>query len=81
MGWLMTSRLLVGYGRSDSIPPVGLNPPDANGLCLPPGVTSRIVARSGQEVVPGSGYVWHPAPDGGATVPTDDGGWIYVANS
>jgi secreted PhoX family phosphatase len=25
--------------------------------------------------------VWHPFPDGGASVPTADGGWIYVSNS
>lgn len=52
---------------------------DANGLRLPPGFTSRIVARSGREV-PGSDYVWHDAPDGGACFPDGDG-WIYVSNS
>ena len=77
----MSSRLLLGCAGSDAVPPDDLNPPDSNGLRLPPGVTSRIVALSGQEPVPGSGYVWHPAPDGGATFPTDDGGWVYVSNS
>lgn len=52
---------------------------DANGLQLPPGFTSRIVARSGEKV-PGSEYVWHPAPDGGACFP-DGQGWVYVSNS
>ena len=28
-----------------------------------------------------SDYVWHNAPDGGAIIATDDGGWIYVSNS
>ena len=53
---------------------------DANGLRLPAGFTSRVVARSGQPVVPG-GYLWHPAPDGGAVFAQPDGGWIYTSNS
>lgn len=57
-----------------------LGAPDSNGIRLPPGVTSRIVARSGR-VVSGSSYSWHSAPDGGATFPTTDGGWVYVSNS
>ncbi|MGQ0631165.1 MAG: alkaline phosphatase PhoX [Sporichthyaceae bacterium] len=52
---------------------------DAHGLRLPPGFTSRIVARSGQRV-PGTDYSWHPAPDGGACF-ADGAGWIYVSNS
>lgn len=59
----------------------GLQPPDANGVRLPPGFTSRIVARSGQAAVRGAAYAWHPAPDGGACYATADGGWIYVSNS
>lgn len=53
---------------------------DANGLCLPAGFTSRVIATSGQ-VVAGTSYVWHAAPDGGACFPTSDGGWIYTSNS
>lgn len=53
---------------------------DANGVRLPAGFTSRVVARSGA-VVPGTRYVWHGAPDGGAVFPTSTGGWIYVSNS
>ena len=53
---------------------------DAAGLRLPVGFRSRVVARSGQ-VVAGTGYVWHDAPDGGAVFPTSTGGWIYVSNS
>ncbi|MCZ7439183.1 DUF839 domain-containing protein [Micromonospora sp. WMMC241] len=52
---------------------------DANGLQLPAGFTGRVVARSGQRV-PGTSYVWHWAPDGGACFPAGDG-WIYVSNS
>lgn len=55
-----------------------LLPPDQNGVRLPAGFTSRIVARSGQELF---GYKWHAAPDGGAVFATADGGWIYVSNS
>jgi uncharacterized protein len=58
-----------------------LLPVDDNGLKLPPGYKSRIVARSGKTSVDSSEYKWHPAPDGGATFATADGGWVYVSNS
>lgn len=58
-----------------------LQPPDENGIRLPVGFRSRIVARSGSKPVATADYVWHSAPDGGATFETDDGGWIYVSNS
>ena len=58
-----------------------LEPPDEHGLMLRPGFTSRVVARSGERPVPASAYVWHAAPDGGATFSTADGGWIYVSNA
>lgn len=53
--------------------------PDANGLFLPPGFTSRIVGVSGQPVT-GTSYTWHGAPDGGATYAHPDGSWTYVSN-
>ncbi|WP_158881388.1 alkaline phosphatase PhoX [Amycolatopsis anabasis] len=52
---------------------------DANGIQLPAGFTSRVVARSGQQVA-NTGYTWHHAPDGGAVF-ADGSGWIYVSNS
>lgn len=55
-----------------------LQPPDQNGVRLPRGFSSRIVAYSGQNLF---GYHWHAAPDGGATFAAADGGWIYVSNS
>jgi secreted PhoX family phosphatase len=58
-----------------------LLPPDENGVMLPAGFKSRIVARTGESPTASSEYIWHPAPDGGATFATDDGGWIYVSNS
>lgn len=57
-----------------------LRAPDENGLRLPAGFRSRIVARSGHPVTPG-GHPWHAAPDGGATFPLRGGGWVYVSNS
>ncbi|MEJ7585065.1 MAG: hypothetical protein WKF43_13520 [Acidimicrobiales bacterium] len=58
----------------------GLQGADANGLRLWPGFRSRKIATTGQ-LVPGTGYTWHSAPDGGAVFETDGGGWIYVSNS
>jgi len=57
-----------------------LGAPDANGLRLPPGFTSRVIARTGERVA-GTSYSWHLLPDGGATFATEDGGWIYTSNS
>lgn len=54
--------------------------PDENGLLLPVGFTSELLAVGGQEV-PGTSYRWHPFPDGGACFAIDDGGWVYVNNS
>ena len=54
---------------------------DENGVRLPEGFKSRIVAQSGREVISGQGYLWHGAPDGGACFATDNDGWIYVSNS
>ncbi|HZF89720.1 alkaline phosphatase PhoX [Streptomyces sp.] len=56
-----------------------LGSPDANGIRLPSGFTSRVIARSGQRVA-GTSYTWHNAPDGGACY-ADGTGWIYVSNS
>ncbi len=52
---------------------------DANGIALPAGFSSRVIARSGQRVGSTS-YTWHNAPDGGACY-ADGSGWIYVSNS
>ncbi|MDC0766121.1 alkaline phosphatase PhoX [Streptomyces sp. HD] len=56
-----------------------LGSPDANGIRLPSGFSSRVIARSGQ-TVSGTSYSWHNAPDGGACY-ADGSGWIYVSNS
>ena len=53
---------------------------DANGVILPRGFTSRILATTG-DVVAGTTYPWHPAPDGGAVFAQPDGSWVYTSNS
>ena len=58
----------------------GLLAADANGVMLPKGFTSRILATS-EVLVDGTTYPWHPAPDGGAVFPQPDGGWVYTSNS
>jgi secreted PhoX family phosphatase len=53
---------------------------DANGLMLPAGFTSRVVATTGA-TVGATSHVWHAAPDGGATFASPGGGWVYVSNA
>lgn len=55
--------------------------PDANGLLLPQGFTSRIVSKTGELPVATSTYNWHALPDGGATFALPNGGWVYASNS
>jgi len=54
--------------------------PDANGIILPEGFTSRIIATSG-DLVPNTSHQWHIFPDGASTFSDGDGGWYYVCNS
>ena len=74
------NQALAGpFVRSNS--PYGpLNPPDDNGLTLPDGFSSRVIAQ-GNTPVPGTTYPWHIFSDGAATYRTGDGGWILVSNS
>ncbi|HCG6789355.1 TPA: DUF839 domain-containing protein [Vibrio parahaemolyticus] len=58
-----------------------LQPADQNGLMLPKGFSSRIIATSHMPVTGESSYIWHDAPDGGAVFSATDNGWIYVSNS
>lgn len=58
-----------------------LGAPDANGIRVASGFTSRVVAKSGKAPAVGKPYVWHILPDGGAAFPVAGGGWIYVSNS
>ena len=70
---------LAGPAVAGDSPYGPLQPPDANGLMLPPGFSSRIVAR-GLQPVPGTAYQFPPYPDGQAVFATD-GGWILATNS
>ncbi len=54
--------------------------PDANGVRLPSGFTSRVIAR-GSSPVDGTGYTMPIFPDGSSTFETPDGGWILAVNS
>jgi hypothetical protein len=54
--------------------------PDENGLRLPAGFTSRVIAVTGRPV-PNTLHLWHPLPDGGACFAMADGGWAYTSNS
>jgi hypothetical protein len=67
-----------------AVPGVGpygpLGPPDANGVRLPEGFTSRVIARVDQEIGPRP-YKFHGLPDGMGTYRTKDGGFILVSNS
>ena len=54
--------------------------PDANGMILPPGFTSRVVAVAG-EPVGDTDFEWHIFPDGAATFDDGNGGWIHTVNS
>jgi uncharacterized protein len=69
---------LAAPARAGVSPYGPLGPADANGLMLPPGFSSREVARGLSQV---KGYPWPVFPDGQATFPTADGGWILVTNS
>lgn len=62
------------YGSLDGIEP------DENGIILPPGFTSRVIAVAG-EPVGASGYVWPIFPDGAATFDDGKGGWYHTVNS
>jgi hypothetical protein len=73
-------RALAAPVQPGESPYGDLLPPDVHGLQLPEGFTSRVVAVS-LAPVEGTTHVWHPFPDGGACVPADDGGWVYVSNS
>jgi secreted PhoX family phosphatase len=79
LGFTMSRSAIAAPAQSGPSPYGPLQPADRRGLRLPPGFTSRIVARSGRPVGT-TGYVWHGAPDGGACY-ADGAGWIYVSNA
>lgn len=78
-GTLWRGAAYAAPAQPGSGPYGALGAPDSNGVRLPAGFTSRVIARSGQKVA-GTSYTWHSAPDGGACY-ADGTGWIYVSNS
>lgn len=68
-----------GAGRFANIGPLG--EPDALGIRVPEGFSTRIVAVTNQAPVSGGSYLWHIFPDGGGVMPKADGGWYYISNS
>src|SRR5688500_18890636 len=83
LGAVFAPELILGCGpQRSNFENIGpLKPPDQNGVQVAEGFSARVLARGGQAPTSRSGYVWHGAPDGGATYATGDGGWIYVSNS
>ncbi|MFJ2646721.1 alkaline phosphatase PhoX [Streptomyces sp. NPDC087420] len=78
-GTLWRGAALAAPAQPGAGPYGALGAADGNNIRLPAGFTSRVIARSGQQVS-GTAYTWHNAPDGGACY-ADGTGWIYVSNS
>jgi secreted PhoX family phosphatase len=79
LGPKFLGRVLPAAYAADG-PYGSLQAADPRGIQLPSGFSSRVVATSGQ-LVPGTSYIWHGAPDGGACFPVAGGGWVYTSNS
>lgn len=85
-GWLSacgsSAPGLGGAARSAFTDMGPLLPPDDNGVQLPAGFSSRVVAVVNEPPLASNpGFLWHSDPDGAGMFRTDDGGWIYVSNS
>lgn len=87
----MGGSLLGACGRRGSAPGpmtpsrlAGIGPlraPNALGIRVPEGFSTRIVAISNQRPAASSPYNWHIFPDGGGVMPAANGGWYYISNS
>ena len=85
---MATASLSLGFWREALAAPavLGESPfgplgdPDSLGIRLPAGFTARLLGRSGTTVGT-TQFPWVGAPDGAATFATEDGGWLYAANS
>jgi uncharacterized protein len=71
---------LAAPAATGASPYGSLQPPNADSIMLPPGFSSRRIAR-GRRPVAATPYRWHLFSDGQATYRTRDGGWILVSNS
>jgi secreted PhoX family phosphatase len=79
LGFSVPRAALGAPARTGPSPYGPLHSADANGVMLPTGFRSRVVARTGRKIT-GTSHVWHGAPDGGGCF-ADGTGWIYVSNS
>ncbi len=74
-----------GVAAGGASPFAGIGPlqaPNADGIQLPEGFSSRVVAVFNEPpIATNPAFLWHADPDGGATFRTEDGGWIYVSNA
>ena len=82
--WSGAAGMLAVGGVLDGCVPLvnpGADGTDINGLRLPAGFTSRIIAQGGQ-VIPGTSHQFPVFPDGAATFPdlVVAGGWYYAVN-
>lgn len=74
------SKALAASVESGPGPYGSLRPADENGIMLPQGFSSRVVAQANARV-PGTQHTWHIFPDGGATFAGPQGEYVYVSNS
>lgn len=72
------SGAVDGIYRFRNIGPLG--EPDANGVRVAAGFSTRVVALANQAPIAGA-TPWHIFNDGAGVVPREDGGWIYCSNS
>lgn len=77
----MGNRISNIPNLADTLHEITVENDPATRMVVPRGFTVREVARSGQRAHPASPYLWHDDPDGGATFPMHDGGWVYVCNA
>jgi len=77
----MGNRISNIPNLADTLHEITVENDPATRMVVPRGFSVREVARTGQRAHPGSSYRWHSEPDGGATFPMRDGGWVYVSNA
>jgi len=77
-------KLALAQSQKIDMSMMHLLPPDKNGIRLPYGFKSRVVAIQDSAPCKTSNYQWHKAPDGGAVYEDfsrdNKNGWIYVSN-
>jgi len=81
---LTLPTVACGQTKKTDLSTMHLMPADKNGIRLPYGFKSRIVASAGTAPSSNSNYLWHQYPDGGSVYQdftrANKGGWIYACN-